>query len=271
LLAPITTAGTQLVLTESENYATLTSRLPFPLLSYTLLGSLFAVHEGLALARATNEMSELSASYVKLIESESSSVQSQSAHASTGELALEQERAMVLRLLDGDTAAFDELYQRYVPGLFRFIYYSLNGDRNDAEDVLQETMLAAIRSLSRFRSDSSLSTWLHVIARNKISDQIRRRQRFRNHQVEEEAADLELQMVSMLPEDMIAQRSDIEAVLRALPQDQRDVLLGKYLDGFSVRELSSIMGRSEKAVESLLTRAREAFRTCLESLTSEGS
>ncbi|MFZ2358406.1 MAG: RNA polymerase sigma factor [Anaerolineae bacterium] len=216
-------------------------------------------------------MSELSATYVRLAESESSSVQSQSTHATTGELALEQEKAMVLRLLDGDTAAFDELYQRYVPSLFRFIYYSLNGDRNDAEDVLQETMLAAIRSLSRFRNESSLSTWLHVIARNKISDQIRLRQRFRNHQVEEEAADLELQRVSMLPEDVIAQRSDIEAVLRALPQDQRDVLLGKYLDGFSVRELSSIMGRSEKAVESLLTRAREAFRTCLASLTSEGS
>ena len=214
-------------------------------------------------------MSELSSTYVKLIESGSPSSQSASAHPTTSEL--EQEKALVSRLLDGDEAAFDELYQRYVPCLFRSIYYSLNGDQNDAEDVLQETMLAAMQSLRRFRGESSLSTWLHAIARYKTSDQIRQRQRVRNHQVEEETADLELKDLATLPEELVTQRSAVEAALRALPQDHREVLLGKYLDGFSVRELSSIMGRSEKAVESLLTRAREAFRACLENVTSEGN
>lgn len=216
-------------------------------------------------------MSELSSTYVKLVEPGPVSSQSASSHSITNELALEHEKALVSRLLGGDDAAFDEFYQRYVPGLFRSIYYSLNGDQNDAEDVLQETMLAAMRSLHRFRDDSSLSTWLYAIARNKISDQIRQRQRLRHHQADEEPVDLELTSLAALPEELVTQRGTIEAVLRALPQDHRDVLLGKYLDGFSVRELAIIMGRSEKAVESLLTRARETFRVCLKNLTSEGS
>lgn len=216
-------------------------------------------------------MNELSSTFMKLVEPVPPSSQPFTTHSTIGELTLEQQKALVAQVLAGNESAFEELYQHYVPSLFRYIYYSFNGDTNDAEDVLQETMLAAMRSMHRFRGQSSLYTWLHAIARNKISDQIRKRQRLRSHQADEDNRELELVGLGALPEDVIAQRGAVVAALRALPREHREVLLGKYLEGFSVRELAHIMGRSEKAVESLLTRARAAFRACLENASSEGS
>lgn len=180
------------------------------------------------------------------------------------ELTLEHEKVLVLRILAGDEAAFNDFYLRCVPRLFRFIYYTFGGNKEDAEDVLQETMLAAVRSLRRFQGNSSLYTWLYAIARRKISDHIRRKQRHQGSLSEDTV--INLAEPSASPEDTVVQRQTVEAVLRALPPDYRAVLLGKYLEGFSVKELARIMGRSEKSVESLLTRARQAFRSQLESV-----
>lgn len=230
------------------------------------------IREGLALTETTYIMSELSpSSYMKLVDPALASSQPPPSHSATGELTLEHERALVSQVLAGNEAAFDEFYRHYVPTLFRYIYYSFNGNREDAEDILQETVLAAVRSLHRFRGQSSLHTWLHAIARHKISDQIRKRQRADSHQSDEEYHEPELREPGAQPDDLVSQRGVIEAALSALPQDHREVLLGKYLEGFSVRELAYIMGRSEKSVESLLTRARAAFRVCVENITSEGS
>lgn len=180
----------------------------------------------------------------------------------TGELSLEHERSLASRILEGDDAAFNELYQRYVPRLFQFIYYALSGDREQTEDVLQETMLAAVRSLRRYRGDSSLYTWLYAIARNKIGDHIRRQKR-RGPQPVELPVDLRERSPGV--ESRVIDRYQVQQALDALPADYRVALLGKYYEGFSVAELAQVMGRSEKAVESLLTRARNAFRSQIES------
>ena len=157
-------------------------------------------------------------------------------------------------MLAGDQAAFNEFYQRYVPRLFQFISYSANSGRDDAEDILQETLLASVRSLRRFKGDSSLYTWLCAIARHKVSDHIDNQRKLRRQIDSDVDVTDELHGVMLSPEQTVVRREAVLQALRVLPAEYRFVLIGKYQEGFSVRELAQVMDRSEKAVESLLTR-----------------
>ncbi len=214
-------------------------------------------------------MNEVTKGYVKLMDPVRTSRQADHSASSSGELNPNYENALVSRLLAGDQGAFNEFYQRYVPRLFQFISYSANSTKDDAEDILQETLLASVRALPRFKGDSGLYTWLCAIARHKVSDHIQHLRKVRS-QVDSDVDVLDnLHEVILSPEQTVIHREAVLQALRSLPAEYRLVLVGKYHEGFSVRDLSQIMGRSEKAVESLLTRAREAFRAQLSSGASE--
>lgn len=173
----------------------------------------------------------------------------------------QEEHAYVARLQSGDVRALEQLYETYVPRLYRFVWRSMGGDILDVEDVLQETMVAALRTLDRYRGECGLYTWLCAIARHKVQDHIRRQQRSRRRIAPDTLDDLSEMPGSSPPVDgQVGQRQALEQALHGLPVDYRTVLVGKYMDGFSVSELAQIMARSEKSVESLLTRARGALR-----------
>jgi RNA polymerase sigma-70 factor (ECF subfamily) len=174
----------------------------------------------------------------------------------------QEEHNYVARLQTGDVRAFEQLFEVYVPRLYRFVSRTMGvSDILDVEDVLQETMLAALRTLDRFRGDCSLFTWLCAIARHKVQDHIRRQQRLRNR-ISSEPLD-DLRETTGCVSDVggrVAQQQALEQALGTLPEDYRAVLVGKYIEGFTVSELARVMARSEKSVESLLTRARSALR-----------
>lgn len=164
----------------------------------------------------------------------------------------------------GDTDAFNTFYERYVDRLYRMIYYQLNAQQADAEDVLQETMMAAVKALPSFRGDARLFTWLCGIAQHKITDH-------RRHQgADGEKVTVPLEDDRLWSSDGAdhAQSTETRVVLRqalaAMPEDYRQVLLLKYVQGLSVDEIAKVMGRSFKSVESLLSRARESLRLTLE-------
>lgn len=184
--------------------------------------------------------------------------------------ATDDERAFVARLQAGDEGAINQLCETYVPRLYRFVWHAVGGDVSDTEDILQETMLASLRALHRFRGECGLYTWLCAIARHKVQDHIRRQQRRRARVVPEPLDDLN-EAMSRAPsfEGKIAQQHVLEQALQDLPVDYRTVLTGKYVEGFTVSELAQIMDRSEKSVESLLTRARVALRSRLASVALE--
>ncbi len=166
------------------------------------------------------------------------------------------------RLQSGDERALEQLFETYVPRLYRFIWRTMGGgDALDAEDVLQETMVASLRTLHRYRGECGLYTWLCAIARHKVQDYIRRQQRSRSR-ISPDTLDELSEMASSLPsvEGQVEQQYALEQALHGLPVDYRTVLIGKYIDGFTVGELAQVMARSEKSVESLLTRARAALR-----------
>lgn len=182
------------------------------------------------------------------------------------------ERDLVRRVLRGETDALDTLHAEYAGPLFRFVHYRVDGKRADAEEIVQETFVAAMRGLARFRGDSALFTWLCGIAKNKIHG-LRRQQYRERLSVALKAVDTDLDLAlarldrEPLPDAVIEReetRDLVGAVLGSLPPDYQQVLIDKYYEKTAVNDIARKVGVSPKAIESRLTRARIAFRKAWE-------
>lgn len=178
-----------------------------------------------------------------------------------------QDGALLARLKQGEAGAARELLERHLDALYEFVHWRLRGDRAATEDLVQDTLLVALEKLERFDGRSTLHAWLCGIARNKLREE--RRQR-RALPIDEllDAADPEIERVlaeverEPLPEAVLEEQETRElvgAALSSLPLDYRQALIAKYVDELPVAEIARSTGKSEKAVESLLTRARTAF------------
>lgn len=180
------------------------------------------------------------------------------------------DRAVARRILGGDQAAFQELFDRFFPRLYRFALARLGGDAETARDVVQQTFCNAIERLDGYRGEAALYTWFCQICRNVVADHFRRRGLGATRMVLLE----DQPNVRAILDALTAPVGDepetgawhaqlhriVEATLDALPGRYAEVLEWKYLDGLSVREISARLGLGDKAAESLLTRARDAFR-----------
>jgi RNA polymerase sigma-70 factor (ECF subfamily) len=188
------------------------------------------------------------------------------------------DRAWRESALAGDAAAVRRLCDAAIGPLHAFCLHRVGGDRGLAEDVVQETLLRAIRDLARYdpvRSGGQVIGWLVGLARNEI-----RRARARGRTsvsldalwdaVDAELIEAYARLSSEpLPDEELERaetRSLVNATMSQLPPDYRESLEAKYVEGRSVRDIAAALGRSEKAVESQLTRAREAFRATFTAL-----
>lgn len=173
------------------------------------------------------------------------------------------------RAARGSETALDALYRRYADPLFAFVYHSLAGRRPEAEDVFQDTWLAALRSLESYRGESALFVWLCGIARHKIVDRFPRHGRNRAEDARTPRFERSkvLTVDGAVPEEH-PERLDLRIfvieVLATLPDEYRAALLERYANDASVQETALKLGKSYKATESLLSRARRAFRTAIE-------
>lgn len=166
----------------------------------------------------------------------------------------------------GDSTAWQELYRRYLPSAWR-LAWQLVGDREVAEDLVAESLLALCRKASELDPDSTkLFGWLRGVIRHKAMDHFRAKARTsaamecradiqseieRNRQhANRPAANLERS----------DQATDVLVVLDELDETQRQCLEWKYLEKLSVREMAGRLDLTEKAVESILYRARLEFR-----------
>lgn len=164
----------------------------------------------------------------------------------------------------GDPLGVRALYERYFPPVWRYVASALP-DEHAAQDVVSETFLAAVRGLgTTCPRGPNLGGWLFGIARNKLHDFRRRRRR--DGQLEVGAARSTEPRRPEPPDAGLVDREvrcRLAAVLRALADDERLALEWKYLDELTVGQIAARMGRTEKAVEALLYRARRAARSCL--------
>jgi len=158
----------------------------------------------------------------------------------------------------GDRVAIDELLARYEQPIYRF-GLRMCGDEESAREVLQETMLAAFRHLPGFRGDAALSTWLYQIARSFCIKQ--RRGARPVDQIGDEVAD-----PAPAP-DRQAHAHEIGVALAtaigALPDEQREVLVLRDVEGLSAEEAAQVLGIEVGALKSRLHRARMALRQAL--------
>ncbi|MBK8172389.1 MAG: sigma-70 family RNA polymerase sigma factor [Sandaracinaceae bacterium] len=174
------------------------------------------------------------------------------------------ERTLVARAQEGEEKAIAELLSRYQGRIYRFGMRMCSG-REDAEDVLQETLLAMARSIRTFRGASSLSTWLYSIARSQC---IKKRARERRNVdvalgVNAPGARSAAEDDSPLP-DQVVSDAEIGNILNhaisSLDDGQREVLVLRDVEGLSAGEVADVVGVSVDAVKSRLHRARLAVR-----------
>jgi RNA polymerase sigma-70 factor (ECF subfamily) len=161
----------------------------------------------------------------------------------------------------GDNSAWQRLYERLLPSIWRAAYVRLR-DRQAAEDVVSETFLALVRSMDLLEPESCrLHGWMLQVVRNKAADWARR-DGSRSRTLEGFSSDgQKVQAVDPAAAALDDERRQlITEVLDSLRPDQRLVLELKYAEGLTVYEIAGRIGQSEKSVESLLYRARLEFR-----------
>jgi RNA polymerase sigma-70 factor (ECF subfamily) len=160
-----------------------------------------------------------------------------------------------VRAAQRDRAAFAVLYRRYLDAVYGYSFYLL-GDHHDAEDATERTFLAALGAIERFRDDgASFRSWLFRIAHNELANAVRARRRRRMAPLHDlsnlaSGADDPARLVAASEE---ARR--LRAALAALPDDRRHVLILRFVDGLSAREIGVVLGRTEGAVRVLQHRA----------------
>jgi len=183
------------------------------------------------------------------------------------------------RSLAGDGEAVAALAFHTLEPLYRFCFYRVGGRRDLCEDVVQETMLQAIRELESYepgRADNNIFPWITGLARNAIRRSLA--QRAGGHSLDGLWARVDeelLRFYCRFDEDPFDNplldreetRHMVSATMSQLPDRYRQALEAKYFKGESVRDIAGARGESEKAVESLLTRARAAFRETFLTLT----
>jgi len=168
--------------------------------------------------------------------------------------------AVSLETLVADPVRFRAWYDEALPRVYRYLLTHC-GDHELAEEVTQEAFVEAIRSRRKFRGQSDPVTWVIAIGRNRLIDHIRhdRRGAARHLRLIDSRRDLESSAWRTSDE-----REDVERALSNLSAEHRLALMLRYLDQLPIREIASLLHRSESATESVLTRAREAFRLAYE-------
>ncbi len=179
-------------------------------------------------------------------------------------------------MLDGDERAFSQFFNEYFARLYRFALPRLNGDADAAQEVVQATLCIVMRKLNTFRGEATLFTWTCQICRHQIIDHLRQaRRRAERVVLIEDSPQIQAALDAIqAPEHEQPERrfdsgqfgSLVRAVLDRLPARYGDALEWKYVDGLSVEEIGSRLGIGTTAAQSLLARARVAFRAAIENV-----
>ncbi len=182
---------------------------------------------------------------------------------------MRDETDLVQRMLRGEQRAFDEFFDAYAARLGAFAARRSSLDASALEDVVQLTMISAIRGLATFRGGSALFTWLCQICRNQLADARRKSERQPKAQSLDEitARKPTAEIVELIDfRDPLEEctedstRSSVRRTINQLPASYARILELRYGDDLTVPEIARLLQLSESAAESRLVRARQAFR-----------
>jgi RNA polymerase sigma-70 factor, ECF subfamily len=180
------------------------------------------------------------------------------------------DKTLVRRMVAGDERAFDEFFETYFSGLYRFALARLGGNADAAEEVVQATLCKALTKLSTYRGEAALFTWLCTFCRHEMSAHYARHQRSAQETpLIEDTPEIRAALESIgaasadAPDERLRRRELarlVQVTLDSLPPRYGDALEWKYIQELSVSDIAARLNVGPKAAESLLTRARQAFR-----------
>jgi RNA polymerase sigma-70 factor, ECF subfamily len=186
------------------------------------------------------------------------------------------DQQLIAAMLGGDEAAFRSFFETYFPRVYRFALPRLGGDVEAAKEVVQAALTKAMRNLASFRGEAALFSWLCQICRRQIVDYLRANKRHSENVVLlDDTPELRAALESIeapATDDPVhgygtaETRRLVQSVLDRLPARYGDVLEWKYVEGYSVEEIGELLGIGHTAAQSVLARARTAFREALETV-----
>ncbi|MDH3265439.1 MAG: sigma-70 family RNA polymerase sigma factor [Gammaproteobacteria bacterium] len=188
---------------------------------------------------------------------------------------LKTDRILARRVAAGDSGSFDEFFKEYFPRLFRFTLTRTNGNADLAEEVVQQAMCKVVRKMGDFRGEALLFTWLCQICRNELVSVYRRRGIKEElsvpyEDIPEIRAALESMSVGLSGPEAQQTGAELAKFVRVtlahLPLKYATALELKYIRGCTVDEIAERLNISSKAAESVLSRARAAFKEGFRSL-----
>jgi RNA polymerase sigma-70 factor (ECF subfamily) len=189
---------------------------------------------------------------------------------------MSDDRDLVAAMLGGDERAFTTFFETYFPRVYRFALPRVNRNPDVAKDVVQVTLVKAMRALGTWRGDAALFTWLCQICRRQIADHVRSERRHSSKVVLIDDSDevrAALESIEAPAADNPLHGADraelgrlVHTVLDRLPGRYGEALEWKYVEGRSVEEIGERLGIGQTAAQSLLARARIAFREGVEAV-----
>ena len=172
----------------------------------------------------------------------------------------DEEAQLITRAQESDRAAWDEIFQRHYQRIYVFVFCRI-GDAMAAEDVTADVFVEAWRGIRRYSYRGvPLASWLYRIAHNLIADFLRRRNRAKTQRLEDNGA---LTPQSGDEAETVALWQSISTAFRRLTLEQQQVLVSRFIEGLSLAETASLMGKNENAVKALEFRALKSVRKVL--------
>lgn len=176
----------------------------------------------------------------------------------------DEDAALAIRASRGETAAFGLLYDRHVAAIYRYVYYRVRDDA-EAEDITSDVFMRALKAMPRYEPRQAFLAWLYRIARNAVIDRARKgnRQVSFEDALEHPGADKIVE-----PDAEILAHSDsatLRDALAKLTPLQQEVVVLRFLEGYSTEEIAGIVGKREGTVRGIQFRAIGALRQLIPS------
>ena len=172
------------------------------------------------------------------------------------------ERDLITSVLRKDRKAAARLVAAHLDAVYSYVRHRLPAHADSVDDVVQDVFLAALKGLSAFEGHSSLRTWLVAIARHKIEDIYRQRLRaaltLGVDSTEDEPTAHEIPLDEQI--DKARAGAKTRRILERMPERYALILLWRYWEQRSARDVATAIGATEKSVERLLARARAKFK-----------
>jgi RNA polymerase sigma-70 factor (ECF subfamily) len=169
---------------------------------------------------------------------------------------------LVEKAIGGDADAFGNIYDVFIDRIYQYVYYRVR-NKDDAEDITQQVFIRAWKAMKRYKITSKpFIAWLIRISQNLVKDFYRTRKitSYIDYEFEMPGADIGPEKQA----ELLYDQKELRRIIYGLPEEQQQVIMMKFIEGFSYPEIAASLGKSEGAVRVIQHRALKKMRTILE-------